>query len=228
LTTVPVYPIYNKRKKNMYDNMLNEKFDEALVEGIFPTPIYFSYLKRPLSEEEEKLVIQSKKKTFKNVGNISSKDTYILETKPFKKLKKDLLLRVEHFFYNVLCYKDSKPYITQSWLNYTETNEHHHGHEHPNSIISGVFYIDADKKNDSILFKNTFYRQLQINIKDFNKWNSTSWWYPVETGKIVLFPSYLTHQVTSKKGNNTRISLAFNVFLKGALGNNQELTQLQL
>ncbi len=51
----------------MYDNMLNEKFDEALVEGIFPTPIYFSYLKRPLSEEEEKLVIQSKKSVLKTL-----------------------------------------------------------------------------------------------------------------------------------------------------------------
>ena len=197
----------------MYNNILNEKFNDALVEGIFPTPIYFSYLKRSLTKEEKKLVIQS---------------NYILEKKPFKKLKKELFLRVEHFFYNVLCYKNSKPYITQSWLNYTETNQHHHAHEHPNSIISGVFYIDADKENDSILFKNTFYKQLHINIKDFNKWNSSSWWYPVETGKIVLFPSYLTHQVTSKKGNNTRISLSFNIFLKGSLGSNKELTQLQL
>ena len=51
-------------------------------------------------------------------------------------------------------------------------------------------------------------------------------WYPVETGKIVLFPSYLTHQVTSKKGNNTRISLSFNIFLKGSLGSNKELTHM--
>ena len=212
----------------MYNNILNEKFNDALVEGIFPTPIYFSHLKRSLTKEEKKLVIQSKKKKVRNVGNFSSKDHYILEKKPFKKLKKELFLRVEHFFYNVLCYKNSKPYITQSWLNYTETNQHHHAHEHPNSIISGVFYIDADNENDLILFKNTSYKQLHINIKDFNKWNSTSWWYPVETGKIVLFPSYLTHQVTSKKGNNTRISLSFNIFLKGSLGSNKELTQLQL
>tara|TARA_Y100001951_G_C11177677_1_gene204056 strand:+ start:47 stop:685 length:639 start_codon:yes stop_codon:yes gene_type:complete len=212
----------------MDNDILNEKFGDAIIEGLFPTPVYFSHLKRPLSKEEKKLVAQSKKKTFRNVGNISSSDTYILEAKPFKKLKKELLSRVEHFFYNVLCYKDAKPYITQSWLNYTEPNEHHHGHEHPNSIISGVFYIDADKENDSILFKNINYRQLHINIKNFNTWNSVSWWYPVETGKLVLFPSYLTHQVTCKKGNNTRISLAFNVFLKGTLGTNQELTKLKL
>ena len=68
----------------MDNNILNEKFGDALIEGLFPTPVYFSHLKRPLSKEEKKLVAQSKKKTFRNVGNISSSDTYILEAKPFK------------------------------------------------------------------------------------------------------------------------------------------------
>ena len=33
-----------------------------------------------------------------------------------------------------------------------------------------------------------------------------------------MFPSSTTHQVQTKKGNNTRISLAFNTFYKGDLG----------
>ncbi len=34
--------------------------------------------------------------------------------------------------------------------------------------------------------------------------------------------------VETKQGDNTRISLAFNVFIKGTVGNNKELTELIL
>jgi len=34
--------------------------------------------------------------------------------------------------------------------------------------------------------------------------------------------------VETKEGNNTRISLAFNVFIKGKIGNNKQLTELIL
>ena len=176
----------------MDNDILNEKFGDAIIEGLFPTPVYFSHLKRPLSKEEKKLVAQSKKKTFRNVGNISSSDTYILEAKPFKKLKKELLSRVEHFFYNVLCYKDAKPYITQSWLNYTEPNEHHHGHEHPNSIISGVFYIDAPDKNMGNLYFE--------NGKEYE---------PIPN-RLILFPADLKHGVKPNLSNQSRISMSFN------------------
>jgi hypothetical protein len=47
-----------------------------------------------------------------------------------------------------------------------------------------------------------------------------------KTGDIILFPSSLTHMVETKEGTNTRISLAFNVFIKGTVGNNKNLTEL--
>jgi len=34
--------------------------------------------------------------------------------------------------------------------------------------------------------------------------------------------------VETKKGTNTRISLSFNTFIKGVLGNNKRLTELTL
>ena len=50
----------------------------------------------------------------------------------------------------------------------------------------------------------------------------------VTTGLCVLFPSTTIHQVTSKPDNNERISLAFNVFFKGTLGDDFELTELKI
>ena len=201
---------------------------KADIHSIFPTPVYFSTLDRKLSNEELNFVKKSKKDFYKNEGNITSNNTYILEEKPFKILKKDLMIMVEDYFNKVLSTKNVEPYITQSWLNYTETNQFHHIHEHPNSLVSGVFYIDADKDNDKIKFFNKAYRQIKPEVREWNIWNSESWWFGVETGKIVLFPSSLTHCVEVKQGTNTRISLAFNVFIKGAIGNNKNLTELIL
>jgi hypothetical protein len=59
-------------------------------------------------------------------------------------------------------------------------------------------------------------------------WNSETWWFPVERGKLIMFPSSTTHEVKVKKGSNTRVSLAFNTFYKGKIGADKDLTELFL
>ena len=202
---------------------------EANINSIFPTPIYFSKLDRELSLEELSFINNTKTKTFKNEGNITSDDTYILNNTEFKNLKEDLDLIIQDYFDKVISPANNiTPYITQSWLNYTETNQYHHKHAHPNSLVSGVFYINCNEDFDKIKFFNEKYQTIKLETKNFNLWNSASWWFPVKTGDIVLFPSSLNHMVETKEGNNTRISLAFNVFVKGTIGDNKNLTELNI
>ena len=203
---------------------------ESTINSIFPTPIYMSKLDRALTPLELKFVDKSKKDFYKNDGNITSNNNYILNEKPFTNIKKELDKRVQDYFNKVLSITDAvTPYITQSWLNYTETNQYHHKHQHPNSLVSGVLYIDSDEKFDKIYFyKDNIYKTIKPQTKDWNLWNSESWWFPVKTGDIIMFPSSLTHMVETKQGTNTRISLAFNVFIKGTIGNNKNLTELIL
>ena len=202
---------------------------EAVINGIFPTPIYMSKLDRKLTPLELKFVDKNKKDFYKNQGNITSNNNYILNEKPFLNLKKELDLKVKDYFKKVISSTDAvTPYITQSWLNYTETNQFHHKHAHSNSLVSGVFYINCHKELDKIKFFNDAYKTIKPEIKDWNLWNSETWWFTVKTGDIILFPSSLTHMVETKEGTNTRISLAFNVFIKGTVGNNKSLTELIL
>ena len=202
---------------------------ESTINGIFPTPIYMSKLDRELTKKELSFVDKSKLDFYKNDGNITSNNNYILNQKVFGSLKEDIYLRVEDYFKKVLSYTDAvTPYITQSWLNYTETNQYHHKHAHPNSIVSGVFYINCHEEFDKIKFFKESYKAIKPEIKDWNLYNSESWWFTVKTGDIILFPSSLTHMVETKEGDNTRISLAFNVFIKGTIGNNKNLTELIL
>jgi len=95
---------------------------KATVQSLFATPVYLSNLKREFSKEEKDLVIEYKNNSHKNVANAMSKNTRVLEIETFKKLKKELLIQVQHYFDEVLCYKNVTPYITQSWLNYTKKN----------------------------------------------------------------------------------------------------------
>ena len=200
---------------------------EAVINGIFPTPIYMSKLDRKLTPLELKFVDKNKKDFYKNDGNITSNNNYILNEKPFLNIKKELDLRVKDYFKKVISSTDAvTPYITQSWLNYTETNQFHHKHAHPNSLVSGVFYINCHKELDKIKFFNDTYKTIKPEIKTWNLYNSESWWFTVKTGDIIMFPSSLTHMVENKEGTNTRISLAFNVFIKGTIGNNKNLTEL--
>jgi len=202
---------------------------ESNVFSLFPTPIYFNNLKRKLTKSELFFIEKSKLDSHKNEGNITSNNNYILNYKAFKNLKKELDLRVKDYFNKIICPANNiTPYITQSWLNYTKTNQYHHKHAHPNSLVSGVFYINCDEQYDKIKFFNDGYKTFKPEVKDFNIWNSETWWFSVKTGDVILFPSSLTHMVEIKEGSNTRISLAFNIFIKGTIGSNKKLTELIL
>ena len=201
-----------------------------IIHALFPQPVYFSKLERALTKEELKMINKQQKKTRKNDGNITSKDSYVLENKTLKNLKKDLNKCVFEYFNKIICTNSPIiPYITQSWINYTKTNQFHHKHSHSNSHISGVFYIAADKKVDSIEFyKSPAYESILLSPGKYNLFNSISWKFPVQTGDVFLFRSSLEHGVARTKGTNTRISLSFNIFFKGKIGDNLKLTELVL
>jgi uncharacterized protein (TIGR02466 family) len=202
---------------------------EAVINNIFPTPIYISKVDKKLTPLELKFVDKNKKDFYKNDGNITSNNNYILNEKPFTNIKKELNLKVQDYFDKVISPSNNiTPYITQSWLNYTETNQYHHKHAHPNSLVSGVFYINCHEEHDKIKFFRDNYKTIKLEVKEYNIWNSESWWFSVKTGDVIMFPSSLTHMVETKQGTNTRISLAFNVFIKGTVGDNKQLTELIL
>jgi uncharacterized protein (TIGR02466 family) len=199
------------------------------IHQLFPYPVYFATLERELTKKELKTIKAYKTKTYKNFGNTTSNDTYVLENKPLQNLKKYLNKTVIDYFNKVVCTDNLiVPYITQSWINYTATNQFHHRHSHSNSYVSGVFYINADKEVDTISFYKLNQPAIELHKTKYNIFNSNSWRYPVQTGDIILFPSSLEHAVDKKKETNTRISLSFNVFLKGKIGDNPGLTELFL
>ena len=206
-----------------------ENLSPADIISIFPTPVYRCSFSRQFSSKEKTFFDSQLLDIKPNVGNKVGTNTYILNTKPLRIIKKELELRLQDYVEKVLNAESGTTlYITQSWINHTALNQWHHEHTHPNSYVSGVFYLNADKDNDRIFFDNHRYSQIIPSLKTYNPWNTSAYWLPVGTGTLVLFPSSLAHSVQNKKGNNQRVSLSFNTFIKGTLGSVDRLTALKL
>ena len=200
------------------------------VEGIFPSPILFSKLERNFTEDEITFCKNIETNVDQNMGNnYTSTDKKILKNRVLGPLKNDLMEVVQYYMNNIVCGDDRvEPYITQSWLNYTRKNQSHHQHTHANSFISGIIYISANKEYDKIFFHKEDDKLLKVDQTTHNAFNSESWFCSVETGKIILFPSSLSHSVETKTDDGYRCSLSFNVYLKGVVGSYKNATELLL
>lgn len=198
-----------------------------IINNLFPTPIGFFRHEEELTEAQTKFMVEQDQRP--NDGNTSSVDRYLLKNKKLADLTTFIEKCLHEYFMATVCPKnDARLRITQSWLNWTKPGQYHHKHAHPNSLISGCYYVKANKETDKIFFYRDGYKRIKFPPIDWNDYNSESWWYSVGTGDLVLFPSELTHMVQPVGGADTRISLAFNTFPVGHVGDEDELTALYL
>lgn len=195
---------------------------------LFPTPVAVFQLDRELTKKEIKFIENQEQRP--NAYNTTSANNYILEHKKMAKLRPFIQNCIDEYVKKILCpATDFRLRITQSWTNYTEPNAAHHRHVHPNSLVSGVFYPQADISKDKIYFwRQTGYKQLDYQKKEFHEFNSESWWLNVGKNMFILFPSSLEHTVEPVCDGQLRISLAVNTFPVGYLGDDYTLTGLKL
>lgn len=205
----------------------------SIIKSPFAWPIYISEDKFEISKDfveyMEKLPLYS------NVGgNSTSNGNYILDMPKFKELKSFIEKHINEYFHEILQISDKiEIYITQSWLNFNPMTSQHHQHSHPNSLVSGSFYIQGEpntpicfsRRGDQMLFGSSNW---DIPFKSLNQYNDSRFVLNNELHKLVLFPSHLLHEVPMNPNRTTRISLAFNTFMRGKLGNRQTLTGLEL
>jgi len=196
-----------------------------IIHNLFPTTVGVFNLNSKLTENELNFVKDLDTRT--NQLNMTSVDNELFRHPELSRITEFCEKSLQEHFQTLYAPKyDVRPYITQSWSNYTNKGQSHHKHEHPNSLISGVFYVQAVKDVDRIYFFKSGYQQIKIPTENYTLYNSDSWWLGVETGQLLLFPSSLSHQVAEVTTTETRISISFNTFLKGHIGDDIDLTRL--
>ena len=197
------------------------------INSIFPSPLYIAQRETPLSPEEKIYIDNIETQDTPHPENRHktgiSLESYILnDNESLAILKEFCELHVKIYVNQIIMPKyDLDFYITQSWINKTKPHESHNYHDHPNSIISGIFCVHS-VKNDCIGFHDPYYtfkNPIDIQEKEHNPWNHDIWNFPVNDNDLFLFPSWLEHSVsTNPEATTDRISLAFNVHAKGRFG----------
>lgn len=199
------------------------------IESLWPTPVGITKIEENISDTILHFCKENERNAEPTGKNHTSKDKYILNSKELSPLKTILHNKVNEYFHNIFDPSNNISLeITQSWLNYVRENESHHNHRHPNSFISGVFYINT-QEDDRINFYNEPFFPFDIPTKQYNRFNSQSWWFPTEKNTLILFPSSLEHGIKQRFiKDDTRISLAFNTFFKGTIGEYETTTELSI
>ncbi len=201
---------------------------------LFPVPLGVSNIGRPLTKEELDFIDRLKDESRPNGSNVMSKNQAVLHEEPLTQLKSELESSINEYFHTVWCPtedSDLEIYITASWFTWTYKEESHHVHAHPNSFISGTFYVSADD-SDAIDFPNDrlYYSNLQVEThpEKLNIFNCQNYRELTKPGDIKLFPSTLKHYVSDKQSDYPRICLAFNTWIKGTIGHPDLSTELKV
>tara|TARA_R100001443_G_C3327426_1_gene171558 strand:+ start:196 stop:1041 length:846 start_codon:yes stop_codon:yes gene_type:complete len=199
---------------------------------LFPTPILISPYQHDYSKELEWIRnIECTNEGYSQGGGIAntynrqSKDSFILDHPEMSRIREFIQIKINQFTNNILG-SECDMVITQSWLNKNAKGESHHEHKHPNSIVSGVWYPVIHEKLPPIQFRNNEQRDVTLPTKSYNHFNSATFLLPMKKGELILFPSNLQHSVQANVSDEERISLSFNTWAKGNLGDKQSLTYL--
>ena len=197
--------------------------------SLFPIPVLASNIGRPIKKHEYEFLNKNRSAKI-NKQNKISVDNNILADPTMREIKDFFLKGLNEYVDKIISPStEVSPYITQSWLNWAENDQGHHLHNHPNSFLSGVFYINSND-DDTI----SFYRPVSTNnmlkfgVTQLNEYNYDKMNLNASLGTLYIFPSWMYHEVEARERDGVRISLAFNSFIKGETGERDFLTHLIL
>jgi uncharacterized protein (TIGR02466 family) len=99
------------------------------------------------------------------------------------------------------------------WININSTNSYHGLHLHPLAVLSGTFYVEVPKDSGAIKFEdprmNSFMATPPPKPKARSQ-NQRTMEIKSKAGELVLFESWLRHEVTQNLSSEDRVSISFN------------------
>jgi len=112
----------------------------------------------------------------------------------------------------------AKPCFNNAWAIVSREGEGVRAHLHPNSLFSGVFYLTAPENCGSIAFLDprggAQMLQFPQAIDGSSEHQQGRVLKEPKPGLLLLFPSWLWHEVEPSKSEHVRISISFNVGMR--------------
>jgi hypothetical protein len=189
----------------------------------FPTAIGVFPLGREFTNKEKEVVFGFE--SYKSFANSTSLSSSVLDS--VGELKEFCQRKVDEYFAKVYAPREKVELkIGISWVNFSNKNESHHDHFHCNSLISGVLYIQSDEDVAPLVFERPETSLFYIPPKEQNRWNTKHSGIKAAEGFLILFPSHLRHKVGPNPNERARVSISFNTFPFGLIGDPSQKTDV--
>jgi len=187
----------------------------SFLEIMFCDSIYHSTI------SNEKIEKQLLKIVYDLEKNVESKKNYTNEGGYQRDLNcRDLfsdLISEEINKYERLLNLNKKLKIDNLWCNINYKNSYNLSHVHPHVYFSGIYYLETSKNCGKLIFTNpnTFVR-MHTEMKEASEHPNFKSHFYIEPVKnlLLIFPSYLLHEVEMNTSNEKRTSIAFNLCIK--------------
>ncbi len=110
--------------------------------------------------------------------------------------------------------------ITNCWANINSKGESHRIHSHPNNDLSGVYYVRAPEKCGDIVFHDPRLQSIVLlpQVSERTPFNASKHSITPREGTLLVFHSWFQHLVDANQSDEERISISFNIMLRGNVG----------
>ena len=129
----------------------------------------------------------------------------------------DIILNYSRAIFDELNYSGKYlPELMNMWANVSPQHGFNKGHIHPLSLWSGVYYLQTADGCGDIIFTDPRIGRLMFppehnDFGDTDRSEMNEITFKASRYKLLLFPSYLQHEVEPNISNRDRISISFNI-----------------
>lgn len=144
--------------------------------------------------------------------------TNILELPRFEPVAQFVNECVVDYLDNIVSYQYDAFSVIHAWVNKARVGAFQPMHLHGNSVVSGVYYLQASSENTPLIFEKSEINTspyLAIAPQEQTLYNANRMALPVKSGVCFIFPSNIRHGYDIPNKGEERVSLAFNVMLNG-------------
>ena len=132
----------------------------------------------------------------------------------FMKLERRLDRHVRRFAEHLeFDLEDRKLVMTDCWINIMPRQVAHGLHLHPLSTLSGTYYVKTPRGCSRLKFEDPRLSRFMAappRRRDPAPANRTFISYPAQAGRVILFESWLRHEVSANPSSAERVSVSFN------------------
>lgn len=196
------------------------------IHNLFPTVLYEDHI--DVKPEYMEAAKEFNYERMESANGWYTRDKYVLNNNKLKELKTSIIENVERYCYGYYKVKtNAKIDILNSWINIHEPNDWGQSHIHGNSILSGVYYMNTPPESGDISFNRPmtasmpFSTMFHMDYSEINMVNCDNYKVTPSQGMLVIFPSWLQHAITRNNTKEDRYSLAFNVYFRGMIGEDE-------